>query len=98
MQKQSFRIIMHTSIGERYGTMTAEWGGEQIKGFINILGHTESFCGYVDEEGNCQFEGRIVSLTRIIQYTAVGKVSHDIIKLSLRGERNVFEVIGVPDA
>ncbi|MDC7286463.1 hypothetical protein NXH76_01480 [Blautia schinkii] len=98
MQKQSFRIVMHTSIGERCGTMTAVWEGEQIKGLMEILGHTEAFYGYVDEEGNCRFDGQIISLTRIIPYTAVGKVNHDTLQLCLRGERDVFEVTGVPYA
>ena len=31
MPKQSYDIEMQTSIGKRYGTMTVEWEGEQIR-------------------------------------------------------------------
>ena len=40
--KQSYDIVMQTSIGKRYGTMTVEWEGEQISGLMEILGHTEA--------------------------------------------------------
>lgn len=43
MPKQSYDIVMQTSIGKRYGTMTVEWEGEQISGLMEILGHTEAF-------------------------------------------------------
>ena len=45
MPKQSYDIVMQTSIGKRYGTMTVEWEGEQISGLMEILGHSETFHG-----------------------------------------------------
>ena len=96
MQNQCFRIIMHTSIGERHGTMTAEWESGSLEGVMHILGHEEPFCGYVDEEGNCRFEGRIISLMRTIPYAAVGKLNHNTLRLSLHGKDDDFEITGVP--
>lgn len=96
MQKQSFRIVMHTSIGKRRGTMTAEWEGGQISGIMEILEHTEPFFGCVDKDGKCQIEGQIISLARTIPYIAVGKISTTMLQLSLQEERNIFEVVGVP--
>lgn len=96
MPKQSYDIVMQTSIGERYGTMIVEWEGEQISGLMEILGHTEVFHGKVDENGNCHIEGKLVSLKRTIPYIAVGKISSSMLQLSLRGERNIFEMAGMP--
>lgn len=96
MPKQSYRIVMKTSIGERYGTMTVERKGEQVSGFMDILGHTEAFHGKVDETGNCYIEGQLISLTRTIPYIAVGRISPTMLQLSLHEERNIFEVAGVP--
>lgn len=98
MQEQSFQIVMRTPIGERYGILTAKWERGQITGFMEILEHRELFCGQVDEKGNCRLEGRIVSLARMIPYVAVGQISRESLRLSLRGERNVFEVDGIPCA
>ena len=96
MPKQSYDIVMQTSIGKRYGTMTVEWEGEQICGLMEILGHSETFHGQIDETGNCRIEGRMIYLTRTIPYIAVGKIIPTMLQLSLRGERNIFEVAGVP--
>ena len=96
MPKQSYDIVMQTSIGKRYGTMTVEWEGKQISGLMEILGHSETFHGQIDETGNCRIAGRMISLTRTIPYIAVGKIIPSMLQLSLRGERNIFEVAGVP--
>ena len=96
MPKQSYDIVMQTSIGKRYGTMTVEWEGKQISGLMEIFGHSETFHGQIDETGNCRIAGRMISLTRTIPYIAVGKIIPSMLQLSLRGERNIFEVAGVP--
>ena len=97
MEKQAFSIVMQTSIGKRYGTMTVEWKEECISGFLTILEHTEAFHGCVDESGNCRIEGKIISLTRTIPYIATGKINTTMIQLILKGEKNVFALSGVPD-
>ena len=91
MEKQAFSIVMQTSIGKRYGTMTVEWKEECISGFLTILEHTEAFQGCVDESGNCRIEGKIISLI------ATGKINTTMIQLILKGEKNVFALSGVPD-
>lgn len=96
MTKQSYHIVMQTSIGERYGTMTVEWEGEQISGVMEMLGNMETFHGKIDEAGNCCIRGQFISLLRTIPYIAVGKISSSMLQLSLQEERNIFEVSGVP--
>ena len=96
MRKQSFQIVMQTPIGERCGTMTVEWKGEEICGYMELLGHTEPFTGCIDESGSCRIEGRLISLTRTIPYVAVGTISPAALSLSLQEERNIFEVYGTP--
>lgn len=96
MPEQSYHIIMQTSIGERHGTMTVEREGERIGGFLEILGHRSALRGKADETGNCRIEGQLISLTRTIPYIAVGKITPSMLQLSLKGERDIFEVAGVP--
>lgn len=95
MPKQSYHIVMKTPIGERYGTMTALWENELLDGVMEILGHTEAFHGTVDEDGNCRIEGQLISLKRIIPFMAMGQISTTMLQLSLRGDRNIFEITGV---
>lgn len=96
MPKQSFRIVMKTSIGERCGTMTAEWEEGILRGIMTILEQTNAFSGKIDEDGNCCMEGKMVSPVRTIPYIAMGTLSLAKLQLSIREGRNTFELIGVP--
>lgn len=96
MPKQSFRIVMKTSIGERCGTVTAKWEDEKLRGIMEILEHTNVFWGQIDKDGNCRMEGEMKSLVRNIPYVAVGTLSSSGLYLSLQEGRNIFEVVGVP--
>lgn len=98
MTRQSFRIVMKTPIGERCGTVTAEWEHGKLRGIMEILEHTNVFYGQIDETGNCRIEGEMVSLMRSIPYVAVGTISSLGLTLSLQEGRNTFEVVGVPYA
>ena len=96
MPKQSFRIVMKTSIGERCGTMTAEWEEGILRGIMTILEQTNAFSGKIDEDGNCCMEGQMVSPVRTIPYIAIGILTLAKLQLSIQEGRNIFELIGVP--
>ena len=40
---QCYAIALNTSIGVRYGSMTAKWSSDRIDGQIDILNHREDF-------------------------------------------------------
>lgn len=96
MPKLSFRIVMKTSIGERCGTVTAEWEDGKLHGIMEILEQTNVFSGQIDKDGNCCIEGEMKSLVRNIPYVAVGTFSSSGLYLSLQEGINIFEVVGVP--
>lgn len=95
MGKIIYDIVMKTPVGLRYGTITLYMLGSQVYGTLDLLGHSESFSGTVDSEGNCTIYGCLVTLMRTISYTAVGKLSQKSIALLLKGERNIFEITGI---
>ena len=94
-----YNIVMKTPVGLRYGTMTLCMIDNRVYGVLDLLEHAEAFNGTVDSDGNCTICGCLVTLTKTISYTAVGKVSPKTIALSLQGDRNIFEITGiaVPD-
>lgn len=94
MCRQKYEIVMQTAIGDRAGCLEAAWSNGIIKGIIQILDHTEPFSGQISEDGKCQVTGRIISLARIIPFAATGRITMDDVYLSLRGERNIFEIYG----
>ena len=85
---------MKTPVGLRYGKMHFCLIENQIQGKLDLLGHSEPFDGAADNDGNCKINGRIITLMRTINYTAVGKFTQNDINLSLKGERHVFKITG----
>ena len=94
MGKRKYQISMQTPLGVRYGTMSVTWAGRMLNGMLDILNHIEPFSGTIEENGDCRIHGRMITLVRNIEYTAVGKISPEFIQLTMRGERNTFELHG----
>lgn len=96
MTKQDFRVVMKTSIGERCGILTVEWEDTDIHGTLEILDHTNTFCGQIEDDGKCCIKGELWSLIRAIPYIARGTISEKGVNLTLDAGRNIFEMVGVP--
>lgn len=94
MGKQSYRITLQTPMGARYGTMSVNWADKMLNGMMDILNHKEPFKGTVEENGDCRITGRLVTLMRNIEFTAVGNISPEFVYLAVQGERNNFELYG----
>lgn len=94
MSEIQYNVRMYTPMGEKKGTLTAERIGNQLKGWLNILGHKEPFEGVVDKMGNCRITGFYITLLRNVPYVATGKISPSSIHLQVKGERNVFVLSG----
>lgn len=54
----------------------------------------EPFEGVVDKVGNCRITGLYITLLRDVSYVATGKISSSSIHLQVKGERNVFKLLG----
>lgn len=94
MSEIQYNVRMYTPMGEKKGTLTAERRGNELKGWLNILGHKEPFEGVVDKVGNCRITGLYITLLRDVSYVATGKISSSSIHLQVKGERNVFKLLG----
>lgn len=92
----AYSVSMRTPIGVRRGHMTVYQRPGKISGYLDILNHEEPFTGTVDEEGNCEITGKIVTLIRTICYTATGRITPDSLTLSISDERHVLEITGIP--
>lgn len=94
MLTRKYQVCMHTTIGQRYGTMDVQIEGHAIRGLLNLLQHSEAFFGKIDEVGNCIFSGRMITPMQIIPYTAKGKLTENSLALSLTSGKNAFEMTG----
>lgn len=93
---QCYAIALNTSIGVRYGSMTAKWSSDRIYGQIDILNHREDFEGVAGDDGRCRIRGRIVSLTKALPYEAEGMMSESEVHLWVQTEKDRYELTGVP--
>ncbi|MGN0986090.1 MAG: hypothetical protein ACI4OU_06295 [Candidatus Enterenecus sp.] len=98
MFKRTYRVLMRTPIGDRWGTMEVQIERNRATGRLNILKRTEPFDGSVDENGDCRLTGRLVTLTQTIPYTATGRILPDSLQLRLEGGRHMFPMMGVADS
>ncbi len=94
MWNRLYDITMQTPIGARYGTMSVMENNGKINGMLNILKRENSFHGRIRENGDCRITGAIRSLMRIIPYDAEGRMTEEILILTLTGEQESFEISG----
>lgn len=92
----NFDIRMRTPIGIRLGHMTVCRSLGRISGQLDILKHSEPFEGTIDDEGNCEMSGKIITLMRTINYKANGKITPDSLMLSIMDGRHILEITGTP--
>lgn len=89
-----YNIIMQTSIGARYGTMSVTVDNSKIDGMMNILKKANPFSGTIDDKGDCQIHGEITTLMRTIPYEAAGRITKGGLHLKIEGEQECFDVSG----
>ncbi|MGN1472494.1 MAG: hypothetical protein ACI4WZ_00320 [Eubacteriales bacterium] len=92
----AFDVRMRTPIGIRLGHMTVCRNLGRVSGCLDILNHSEPFEGTIDDEGNCELFGKIITLMRTISYEATGKITPDSLELSITDDRQILQIFGTP--
>lgn len=94
MDKRYYEVELKTSLGVKKGSLSLNVADNKLNGILVVLKHAEPFSGVIDNSGNCYISGHIVSLMRIVPFTATGIIAENELKLQLKGERNTFELVG----
>lgn len=94
----AYDVRMRTPIGIRLGRITLTRNQGEINGYFDILNHHEPFAGTIDENNNCYFTGKMITLMRTIHYQAVGKILPEELTLSIRDGQHILEITGKPVA
>ena len=82
-------------MGNKFGNISFNIIGGTISGKLKILNHTENINGTIDRSGYCRIKGNIVTLTRNIDFVAAGKIESETLTLSVKDERNIYEITGL---
>ena len=96
MYENNYNILMQTPVGVKYGTLSYNVENGKVQGEMNMLNHCEPITGTIDEFGYCHITGQIVTLIKNIKFQATGRIFDGKLNLSAKGERNSFEITGVP--
>lgn len=94
MPEMLYKIEMKTPIGIRYGTMYVQTTGNEIKGYLDLMEHSEPFYGNVNKNGTCNIQGNIITLTKTIAYHAVGEMTKEEISLEVHTKQDTFYIVG----
>lgn len=90
----NYDVRLRTPIGLKKGQMTVTRNKGRISGTLDVLKHKEDFGGTIDEEGNCELSGKMVTLMQTINYDATGVMTDDRVELLLIDGCRVFEIKG----
>ena len=94
-EQYCYAIKMMTPVGIRDGSIVLNINNKDISGYLDILNHQNVLSGKILEHGQCELKGEIVSLMRKSNYTAVGTFDFCSIQLTLKEEKNNYELYGI---
>ena len=90
----TYRIVMKTLMGKKYGRLTLYETENGLSGNMDILGHRNELCGGTLTDGKCRFSGKFVTPLRNISFTAEGNVDEKQVNLLIRTEKFTMPVFG----
>ena len=90
-----YNICMRTPIGVRFGTLRLTSLTGAANGSLTLLEKPVPVSGEVDENGNCQLTGSLITLMQTIPFIASGKISRHAVSLQLCSDQGEFELNGV---
>lgn len=91
-----YDLILQTPLGDRKGMMDVCIENGIVNGVMQLLKCEETFRAKIAPNGQCSFNGRLVTLMNTIPYNAVGRITEKEVELSLIGDRESFRLTGKP--
>ena len=95
-----YNVLLHTPLGKKKGELVIDCGdaeflnGGKLNGYLLIFGHKEDIKGEIFEDNSCLFEGRFVTLLKIVDFKAKGKITKDEVSLELIGNSGSYRLTG----
>ena len=93
MPEMFYKIEMKTPI-IRNGTMFVQITGNEIRGNLDLMEHSQPFYGNVNKNGTCNIQGNIITLTKTIAYHAIGEMTKEKISLKVYTNQDTFYIAG----
>lgn len=97
MKPYTYEIFMQVPLGTKKGRLTLNKKTGPVTGVLSILGHEQTINGFIDTDGNCSFDGSIVTITRTINFHASGKLDGDTLELEIINDNNHYLLTGTEE-
>lgn len=95
MTESKYDVILHAPMGERPGELLLQMEGYALRGELRILGQSTELTGMIREDGCVEAEGELVTPMRRIPYSAEGRMSEDVIQMTLYAGDSTYELTGI---
>lgn len=95
MEELLYDVVLHTLIGKRRGTLTAEILDGTLQGELYLLNHSERLTGSIAADGSCELAGVLHTLSKQIPFTASGQICRESLKLTLHDGKNTYRLTGI---
>lgn len=89
-----YDILLNTPLGKKSGELSVNMENGKLLGFLSLLGHTEPIEGTIDKNGNCLFQGKVVTLLNTICFMADGIIKDDVLSLKIKSDSSIYEMKG----
>lgn len=80
----TYRIVLKTLLGKKYGRLTLYESGNMLTGFLEILGHRTEIQDGETADGQCRFSGEFITPVRNIRFNAEGSADNKGISLNVK--------------
>lgn len=98
MINSTYRIVMRTLIGKKYGQLMLYQDDNVLTGFIDILRHQNEIQDGEIIDGHCRFSGKFITPVRSIPFIAEGTADERNISLSVKAGLLEMFISGEIDA
>lgn len=94
----TYRIVMKTLMGKKYGRLTLYETENALTGTIDILGHQNTLSGERLSDGKCRFSGELVTPVRTFIFTAEGEINETQVNILIFTDKLTMSVSGEIEA
>lgn len=90
----TYRIVMSTTMGKKYGSLTLCEDENRLTGCLDMLGHKNNIYGSIQKDGRCQLIGEFKTLVRNIKFQAEGFINEHKLDFLVHAGEDTMSLTG----
>lgn len=94
MLEKEYDILLRTPVGDKGGRMFLSAIHGQLEGRLEVLEHSTSFSGEIDESGYCRISGQLITALSTVPFLATGYIRAQQLELMFQHRQQPFTIVG----